>query len=708
MRRSRVVAATAAAAVAVSLGALSAPGATAGPDEGPEPAELSTAPAKLVVVHARTRAERNEVVALGLDVTPRVTARGLHVILHGRQDARVLRDAGFGWTTKIRDLSAAAADDRRATRRYADRVAESDLPSGRTSYRTLPEVVAELADLEETYADLVRPITLQNRTTEGRLVRGIEITTDPDNVKDGKPVFLLMGVHHAREWPTVEHAMEYANDLLQDYTTPGGDRRADRIVERSRTIIVPVVNPDGFHVSRSAVPLGDFSLFDYENKRKTCDVSENTPTAPIDYTVGSCDDNPAGRLRGTDPNRNYPGFWGGPGASTSWSSDTYRGDGPGSEPEVDNIRELVSSRQVVSLISLHTFSNLVLRPPGVAATGEPVDEPVYEALGARLAEPNGYVNQPSYQLYDTTGSTEDWSYWITGGLGFTFEIGTLGFHPPYDDGVVAEYLGQEPAAGAGLGGNREAFYRMGMATVKPKLHSMIRGRAPEGHELTISKQFISPTSPVIDEEGNEGDPLYYEDTLTSTYASDGGYFSWAVNPSTRPLVAGRYGRDPQGPPQPGTDLVNPAGVPEEGESEETTFTVEGLPEYDNGFAEVTVGWPDDAVDWDVYILGPDGEAVGSAASLANPEVARIPDPAPGEYTVVVENYEGGTPAQDWTGSVDFLSPTPPVPGIKEAWILTCTDTATGDVVSTRGVVVDRGESRWVGQACQPGNGKGRR
>ena len=48
-----------------------------------------------------------------------------------------------------------------------------------------------------------------------------------------------------------------------------------------------------------------------------------------DYRSGTCADNPAGRLRGTDLNRNYPGFWGGGGASTSWSSDTYRGDGPG-------------------------------------------------------------------------------------------------------------------------------------------------------------------------------------------------------------------------------------------------------------------------------------------------------------------------------------------------------------------------------------------
>src|SRR3712207_8923843 len=38
-----------------------------------------------------------------------------------------------------------------------------------------------------------------------RDVNGIEITTNPQNTADGKPVFFNMGVHHAREWPSSEH-----------------------------------------------------------------------------------------------------------------------------------------------------------------------------------------------------------------------------------------------------------------------------------------------------------------------------------------------------------------------------------------------------------------------------------------------------------------------------------------------------------------------
>ena len=244
------------------------------------------------------------------------------------------------------------------------------------------------------------------------------------------------------------------------------------------------------------------------------------------------------------------------------------------------------------MITNHTYSNLVLRPPSIKQTGFSPDEPAYRQLGSDMTEANGYANWASFQLYDTSGSVEDWSYWNTGGLGFTFEIGPDEFHPPFQNGVVAEYLGLPPADGAGYGGNREAYYVMAEATLDKALHSTIAGKAPRNRKLTVSKSFISATSPVIQTDGYAGAQRYYKDTLTSSYETEGGNFNWAVNPSTRPLVVGRYGRDPQGPPQPDQAVTNPAGTPAEGAYEETTFTVGGLPQYDNGTATVVIGWPD--------------------------------------------------------------------------------------------------------------------
>ena len=73
-----------------------------------------------------------------------------------------------------------------------------------------------------------------------------------------------------------------------------------------------------------------------------------------------------------------------------------------------------------------------------------------------MAKQNGYFTQKGFELYDTTGTTEDWSYNATGGFGFTFEIYCGA--PNYDDGrlrrpglppdatqrVVEEWDGDQP------------------------------------------------------------------------------------------------------------------------------------------------------------------------------------------------------------------------------------------------------------------------
>lgn len=148
-----------------------------------------------------------------------------------------------------------------------------------------------------------------------------------------------------------------------------------------------------------------------------------------------------------------------------------------------------------------------------------------------------------------------------------------------------------------------------------------------------------------------------------------------------------------------------------GETEEATFTVEGLPEADNAVAQVVIGrgGDDPAVDWDVVVVDDQGGVVATAETLANPESATLVDPAPGEYTVHVINHAGGSIASDWSGCVTFDGPQPAsYSGLKEAWLLTCTDLSSDRVVGSREVVVDRGETARVGRVCSPAAGKGGR
>jgi hypothetical protein len=658
--------------------------------------------AELVKVEA-SRQDKDRLTALGLDVTEKADATSVHVVLAGDADRRTLAGTGLRYTVVDPDLSATARANAAADRAYSSRTPASVLPSGRTGYRHLYDYDYELKELARRNPGLVKAFTMPNPTIEGRDTVGVEIATDVDNIADGKPVDMTMGVHHAREWPAGEHAMEWAYELVNGYRHDASIRS---LVGKTRNIVVPIVNSDGFSISREAEPLGDFSRFDYEMKRKSCRVEDSPPQ----FRTGICMANPGGRVRGTDLNRNYAGFWGGGGASPTWSNDTFRGSGPFSEPETRNIRSIVSTRQVTNLITLHTFSNLVLRVPGLADRPRPLDEPLNKALGDTMAARNGYISQAGWQLYDTTGTTEDWSYWTTGGYGYTFEVGPNEFHPPYETGVVAEYAGLAPAAGAGKGGNRAAFLDMLANTATPAAHSTLVGSAPRGYHLQLRKTFQTPTSPVLNPDGTVGPPLFYTDTLTSDLVATGGRFSWAVNPSTRPYVAGSFGREPQGPPQAAiTGLANPPGVPAENTNypadqtaERIPFHVDGMPGVDNGRMNIAVQWASTDTDWDMFIVDSAGRQVASSANGGTTsERAVMFDPPAGDYTIVMVNFDQVDPAHpdDWSDlRVTFDSPTPAVYGPKEAYTLTCSDNR-GRLVGLSDVFVDRGQTVDVGEVC---------
>jgi hypothetical protein len=248
-------------------------------------------------------------------------------------------------------------------------------------------------------------------------------------------------------------------------------------------------------------------------------------------------------------------------------------------------------------------------------------------------------------------------------------------------------------------------------------HSLIRGRAPKGWTLRLHKSFMSTTSPVWqDDFGIEvGDPMLYPDALDYRYSSRGGRFAWHVNPSTRPYVAGRFGRDPVGPPQAEIALANPPGIPAEnpngdytaGAYESIPFTVGGPPEVDNGRMTVHIEWGNPETDWDLYVVNSAGEVVTQSASFGDTtEDAVLVDPPPGEYVAHVVNFDqvDGAPApDDWSnGKVLFRSPTPTFYGPKEAWQLSCLD-RQGRVRATRNLVVDRGDSVNIGAVCASGS-----
>ncbi len=505
--------------------------------------ELPTgAPLQLVEVDARTPWDFQRLQALGIDTTDHSDGSGQDAILHSPDDARKLTEAGFTYRVKIADLSEQDAKDRASERAFSGRAAT---PGGRTSYRTYPDYQADLKKLVEENPGLVRPVTLPKKTIEGRDITGVEIATDVNREDDGRPVYVQIGVHHAREWPAGEATMEFGLDLVQ--RAKAGEARWKSLADSARTFIVPIMNVDGFITSRTVGPMPNDNLPTTPGtpqqivggvayRRKNC-----RPLAPAENGIPCVarqqNDN------GVDPNRNYGEQWGGPGTSSNQFSLVYHGTGPFSEPETQAVREFLLRLHPTVLITNHTFTGLILRPPGTSFDGPAPDEDRMRQLGDAMAKETNYVSQYSYQLYDTSGTTDDWLYGGLSSFSFTPEIGKVNFHPSYTTNFIPEYDGRAEVdpdtgkpTGRKLGGLREAYLLAGETAVSRDSHSILEGTAPAGRTLRIQRDFFTVTSSRKNDNGVQHPvqrlPEHRESTLR---VGPSGNFTWHVSPSTRPF-----------------------------------------------------------------------------------------------------------------------------------------------------------------------------
>jgi hypothetical protein len=527
----------------------------------PEGAGLTANPSTVRISLPNGAASLGLLEDMGVNTDEDASSRGVTAIVDTPQMLERIRAAGFATRTLIGDMGIFERQQAAHERAYTAQVgaAGSPLPSGRTEYRQLADYGTELKKLAQQYPAIVRPVTLPKKTFQGREQQGVEISADVLRTDDQKPTAFIMGTHHAREWPAGEIPMEFALYLASGF---GTDPEVTDLLQHARIVIVPIINPDGYNSSRSAPDPADNSgdpgaapsLAESVGaggslayRRKNCNGPGANPAAPCDLTTG------------VDPNRNYGLGWGGPGASTSPNSQSYRGSGPWSELETQSVHEYSQNRDVTSLLTMHNFASLVLRPPGLHNGGLSPDEARLKELGDAMAADTGYTSQYSYQLYDTSGTTEDWNYGAAGTFGYTIEMGPESgdggnFHIAYDRAVIEQWTGGDAHEGRGL---RRALLRIAEASAIRRDHAALIGRAPAGRILRLHKSFKTATSPicqiaspsdvdpfnVVAPPGepptdcvSPSDPQTIDDKLDyRTTVPANGVFSWIVTPSTRPF-----------------------------------------------------------------------------------------------------------------------------------------------------------------------------
>ncbi|HEX6117755.1 MAG TPA: M14 family zinc carboxypeptidase [Solirubrobacterales bacterium] len=496
---------------------------------------------------------------LGLDTTHESSSNAATVLLYSDAERELLARNGFAARTIVADV---AADDAAQLRRAARRQARSALPSARDGYRVYEDYTSEMKALASQYPGHARSITI-GTSLEGRPIEGIEIAADVNRADDGRPVFLDLGIHHAREWPSGEFPMEFATDLAEGY---GSDPRITALLQNVRVITVPVTNPDGFVASRS---FGTSALDDSADatiaqsaagvaayRRKNCrGVNAADQAVPC-----------AARTTGVDLNRNYGAYWGGPGSSDVPAEQIYRGAAPYSEPESSAILALSESVHPTVVISHHTFTEgRWLRQPGFDPDFLPQakvptyaprcgkgtmgaitpDEPAMKALGDAMAAANepDWISELGYEtLCDITGATEDWNYFAQGAYGYTPEARGTNFHASYDSMVVGEYVGND-GDGTDYDGMRGSLITAAEEAGDPGNHGIVSGQAPAGAKLRIEKDFSIPTCEDDACTKGNGDPVDYRIETELTVPASGAY-SWHVVPSSRPDIEAGPGRTP--------------------------------------------------------------------------------------------------------------------------------------------------------------------
>ncbi len=300
----------------------------------------------------------------------------------------------------------------------------------RGQYHTLAEMEQILVDIADNYPDITSLYSI-GKTYEDRDIWCLEITDNP-GVDEDEPGVFYMGLHHAREWPTLEICLNIADTLTSEY---GSDPDITDVVNNRRLWLVPCVNPDGYYYCHD----------------QGHDWRKNRNYFPEFGTYG------------VDLNRNYggsnngdpEGIWGSLGHASATHNpeySTYCGPSSISELETQAIRNIFIENDISATISWHTSGELVMWPWGYSSYQHAPDNTYLSQIGQQIAQritrqhgSGTYIPTQSSGLYPTTGDATDWAYgyahYVQGSATFAYTIEACAEFQPdpsYLDQIVSE------------------------------------------------------------------------------------------------------------------------------------------------------------------------------------------------------------------------------------------------------------------------------
>ncbi|MGC8815792.1 MAG: M14 family metallopeptidase [bacterium] len=273
--------------------------------------------------------------------------------------------------------------------------------------RDYNQIISKMKELEKKYPDKIK-LEYLGKTFEGRDIVVMRISKNINDEEGKKKSVLITGLHHAREWATGEAALNIAERLLES-----NDPELNKYLDDLDIYILPVVNPDGYEYSLKQDRWWRKNRTKFDNGIGV-DLNRNyfTPKDPTLYR---------------QPNDKPDSTWDDYGASDSVNSDTYRGPYGNSEEEIKAITNFVNSKNIDTVIDLHSYGNMILYPWGYTNNPSELDS-IYKEVGQQINKSvnNSFRLMQAIKLYPTTGSSLDYHH-KEGRFTYTFEIGNSFF-----------------------------------------------------------------------------------------------------------------------------------------------------------------------------------------------------------------------------------------------------------------------------------------
>jgi hypothetical protein len=410
-RRLRMIVSLIVALVLLLFAASMASMALAKQDRGRDPLEVYTA--------ILTRPQLRDLIRQGYDVAAVRQAPGgveADLVLSRSEFAR-LRGQGIQIDTKKN------RDGKTATQLAAEQAA-----SGFTVWRSYDEpggIRDELYQIAQANPQRVK-LEVIGHTLQGREIIALKVTQGA-GIPDGtRPAVLYNADQHAREWISVEVNRRLLHYILDNY---GTNADVTDLVNNRELWFVLVANPDGYQYTFDVERLWRKNLRDNDG----------------DGQITNAD--------GVDLNRNFDEHWNydDEGSSSQFSSETFRGTAPASEPETQAMQGLLDRIHFKFMVNYHSYGQLLLYSFGWQVQTPSADDPIFLALSGTDANPAipGFDPGVGADLYTTNGETTDYAHAKANTLAWTPELGEgipgNGFVFPDDEELVQqEFLNTLP------------------------------------------------------------------------------------------------------------------------------------------------------------------------------------------------------------------------------------------------------------------------